>query len=219
MEDIQKSDSNDSVKTPGKQQQGRKYFEVFGDTVKMLAAFKLALALSLALNIFFVFLLRRATSVPPMVIRIDSAGNPAIVESISSQNISPQEVQNFATYFIEYWRGWDIYKYDDNFTRVWTMMTGGMQAKSGKYLEENKVVDKITKERLKYKITLTEIRITASDKKYVVMEVTGTRSEGNYENNTAKDVRFIGTLTLTVVPRKVSVWGLMVDSYEERAFD
>lgn len=212
------SNGNDSVK-PSAELKSRKYFEVFGDTVGLLNGFKLALALSLALNIFFILLLRRATSAPPMVIRIDSAGNPAIVESVNSQNISPQEVQNFATYFIEYWRGWDVYKYDDNFTRVWTMMTGGMQAASGKYLEETKVVDKITKERLKYKITLTEIRIKASDKKYVVVEITGTRNEGTYENTAAKDVRFIGTLTLAVVPRKVSVWGLMVDSYEERVFD
>ncbi len=204
---------------PEKSNTSRKYFEVFGDTVRLLNIFKSALLLSLALNIFLVLLLRRTAGLPPTVIRVDSIGNPAVVESMGSGNISPQEVQNFATYFIEYWRGWDVYRHDDNFTRVWRMMTTAMQQAAAKYLEENKVVDKITKERLKYKIALTEIRIKSADRKYVVVEVTGTRNEGNYKDDNSKEVRFIGTLVLAVVPRTVSVWGLMTDSYEERVFD
>jgi len=208
------ANNNESGQSPG-----RKYFEVFGDTVHLLNILKIFLALSLALNIFMVLLLRRATSVPPMVIRVDAYGNPAVVETMNSQNISPQEIQNFATYFIEYWRGWDFYKYDDHFTRVWTMMTSNMQALSAKYLDENKVVDKIQKERLKYKVTLTEMRIISNDKKHVVLEMTGIRTEGSYENSITKEIRFISTLTLRVVPRKISVWGLQVDIYDERTFD
>lgn len=210
---------NNDNKKGGAGISSRKYFEVFGDTVQMLKIFKFSLALSLALNIFLVLLLRRATGVPPMVIRVDAHGNPAIVETMGAQNISPQEVQNFATYFIEYWRGWDIYKYDDHFTRAWTMMTSNMQASGAKYLDENKVVAKIEKERLKYKIMPTEMRIISSDRKYVVLEVTGIRTEGSYETAVAKEVRFIGALTLRVVPRKTSAWGLLADVYDERAFD
>jgi len=196
-----------------------RYYETWAELIIDMRFHRIIATVSLFAFFIILFWSMKVLNKPPLVIRVDALGNPAIVEAKSAQVITPQEVQNFVTYFIEYWRGWDFYKYDDYFTKVFSMKTAEMSGKSNTFIRDNKVIEKIKSEKLRYKIMLTEIVIKSRDKNFVVVEVTGTKEEGSYDSPSKKDVRFMATLTLAVVPRTVSPWGLLASNYEERVFD
>ena len=196
-----------------------RYYETWAELIVDMRFHRVIAGVSLFAFFIILFWSMKVLNRPPMVIRVDQLGNPAIVEAKSAQVITPQEVQNFVTYFVEYWRGWDLYKYDDNFNRVYTMKTAEMTSKSNSFLRDNKVIEKIKSEKLRYKIILTDIVIKSRDKNFVAVEVTGAREEGAYESSSKKQVRFMATLTLAVVPRTSSPWGLLAVSYDERVFD
>ncbi|PKK86425.1 MAG: hypothetical protein CVT48_01100 [Thermoplasmata archaeon HGW-Thermoplasmata-1] len=196
-----------------------KYYETWAELIVDMRFHRVIASAALFAFFIILFWSMKVLNRPPIVIRVDQLGNPAIVEAKSAQVITPQEVQNFVTYFVEYWRGWDFYKFDDNFNRVYTMKTAEMTSKSNSFLRDNKVIERIKSEKLRYKITLTNIVIKSRDKNFVVVEVTGNREEGSYETTIAKQVRFMTTLVLAVVPRMSSPWGLLAVSYDERVFD
>jgi len=172
---------------------------------------------------FLVMLLAflRMSSKPLMVVRVDTLGNPAIVEARKENTISPQEVQNFVLYFVNYWRGLDYYSYDDNFRRLFdNMMTSKMISAGNGYLQENKIIETIKSEQLRYKIKISQVTIKSLSRQSAVVEVSGVREEGSYKpNSKVKTINFIATLNLLVVPRTTSPWGLLCDGYEEKVFN
>lgn len=196
-----------------------KYYETWAELIVDMRFHRVVAATSLFAFFIILFWGLKVLQRPPMVIRVDSLGNPAIVEARSEGIITPQEVQNFVTYFVEYWRGWDFYKYDDYFNRVSSMMSREMINTADSYLRDDKVIEKIKSQKHRHKIILTDIVIKSRDKNFVVVEVSGNREEGSYDSAAKKQVRFMATLTLIVVPRINSPWGLLATNYDERVFD
>jgi len=207
-------------KSSGGQNSQPRYYETWAELIVDMRFHRIMAGAAIFAFFIILFWSMRVLSRPPIVIRVDQLGNPAIVEAKSSQVITAQEVQNFVTYFVEYWRGWDFYKYDDNFTRVFqNMMTQDMANKCNGFLRDNKVIEKIKQENSRYKITIGEIIIKSNDKNYVVAEVSGTREEGSYTSSRDKrEIRFMATVVMKVVPRTVSPWGLLAQDYDERTF-
>ena len=198
-----------------------RYYETWAELIVDMRFHRIIAGAAIFAFFIILFWSMRVLNRPPVVIRVDQLGNPAIVETRSAQNITPQEIQNFITYFIDYWRGWDFYKYDDNFTRVFqNMMTQDMANKCNGFLRDNKVIEKIKQENSRYKITIGEIVIKSNDKNYVVAEVSGTREEGSYtlSSKDKKEIRFMATVVMKIVPRTVSPWGLLAQDYDERTF-
>lgn len=196
-----------------------KYYETWAELINDMRLYKVIAIVSLFGFFVMLFISIRVSLQPPMVIRVDTQGNPAIVEPRKDNTISPQEVQNFVTYYIEYWKGWDYYNFDENFNRVFTMKTQQMITASNNYLRDNKIIEKIKSEQLRYKIKLSDIVIKSQGKQFITVEATGVREEGSYLNSQVKPVRFMATLNIVVVPRTISPWGMLVAGYDERTFD
>lgn len=212
------------LRPPKRSVGGVRFYETWAELIVDMWFHRVVAVASLFLFFVILFWALKVLTRPPVVIRVDRLGNPQIVQDARSEgSIAPEEIQNFVTYFIEYWRGWDYYKYDDNFKRVFEkQMTGELANKLNTYLRENRVIEKIKQEKLKYKVMASSIVIKSRDKNYVVVEVAGTREEGSYDGAVTvgkKDVRFLATIVLKVVPRTVSPWGLLAQDYEEKVFD
>lgn len=196
------------------------YYEIWSDIIQTARFWRLISFLSMTGFFIMVFMSIKIMNKPPVVIRIDAQGNPSVAELKSMQNISEQEVHNFVAYFITYWREWDFYAYDSNFSRVFSnMMTSDMVSRSNNFLTTTKIIEQIKSQELKFKISLSEIIVKSQDKNFLTIEVFGTRTEGSYKNNDKKNIRFMAKLVLQIVPRTTSPWGLLCNSYEEQNFD
>ncbi|MDZ4384847.1 MAG: hypothetical protein U0944_00320, partial [Candidatus Moranbacteria bacterium] len=80
---------------------GPKYYETWAELIVDMRFHRVVAAASLFAFFIILFWSMKVLRRPPLVIRVDSLGNPAIVEARSEGVITPQEVQNFVTYFVE----------------------------------------------------------------------------------------------------------------------
>ena len=202
-----------------KKTESRQYLETWAELLAFARFTKICALTALFMACFVLFWALRVLHRPPMVIRVDSQGNPAITEFRRNQNITPQEIQNFVTYFTEYYTGWDYYAYDEQFTRCWKMMTPEFAQKADMELKQRDVVNQIQTERIKRKVKVNEVNIKTVDKKIVTVEVRGVRTEGTYNRPEQKQVIFSADLKLVIVPRTESLWGLLVDNFEEHLYN
>jgi len=206
---------------PGKQEQTRKYFEVFGDTLNQTNIFKTIIFALLAVAVFQTIIIKTALKKPPLVIRVDQLGNAEAFNDVKSlQKITPPEVFNFTQYFLHYFVENNFYTYDDDFTKAFLMMTQNCQQRLNDYLNVNRVADGIKNNQLKTKLNITDIRIVKDSPDYINIKVRGTREVKSYQNaDFYKEIVFEDDLSLKKVDRtERTPWGLMVDAWSEALY-
>ena len=202
-------------------QNGRKYFEVFGDTLNQLNIFKTITLFLLAVVIFQTIIIKTAQKKPPLVIRVDQLGNAEAFKDVKSlQKITPPEIFNFTQYFLHYFIENNFYTYDDDFTKAFLMMTQNCRQRMNDYLNVNKITDGIKDNQLKTKLNITDIRIVKDSPEYINIKVRGTREVKSYQNaDFYKEIVFEDELSLKKVERtEKTPWGLMVDAWNESLY-
>lgn len=222
---FKKNKSQTAVQTnvePGAAAQAeRKYFEVFGDTLGQLNFFKtLSLCLA-ALSIFLTILLRVSMRKTPVVIRVDQLGQAqGIQDASSSLAVSAPELSNFSQTFLQYFSGWNVYTYEEDFHRAFKMMTMNLRGKMNDYLNSNHVAENIRQDKLKVKVNISEITVEKDAPGTVILKVTGVREMRSYEKqDLQKEIIFEDTLTLQKVQRTMETpWGLLVENWSESLF-
>jgi hypothetical protein len=196
-----------------------KYLETWGEIVAFARFAQRAALLSLFFTFLLLFWALRTLNRPPIVIQVDERGNPTITECKNTQNVTPQEIQNFVSYFVEYYTGWDYYKYDEYATRASKMMTKKMLAQARALHDRGGIASIVKAQKVHRKINISEVNIRSVGKSYIAVEVRGIRSEGYYEKTDNKDVVFSISLNLVAVPRTQSLWGLLADTCEEHNYN
>jgi len=202
-------------------QNGRKYFEVFGDTLNQLNLFKTIAFFLLAVVIFQTIIIKTTLKKPPLVIRVDQLGNAEAFKDVKSlQKITPPEIFNFTQYFLHYFIENNFYTYDDDFTKAFLMMTQNCRQRMNDYLNVNKITDGIKDNQLKTKLNITDIRIVKDSPEYINIKVRGTREVKSYQNaDFYKEIVFEDELSLKKVERtEKTPWGLMVDAWNESLY-
>ncbi len=202
-------------------QRDKKYYEVWGDTLNMLY-FLRTLCIILAFAVVgLLILLKQSMNKLPLVVKVSELGQPQIVADWQSKIfVSPPEIVNFTQTFLEGFCGWDYYQYDDNFRKVFKLMTPECAKKLDEYLLANKIVDQIKQAQLRTKINFAKIDITKDTKDAVWVKVKGTKIQTSYLNpEYKKNIIFVTELVDKKVPRTLQTpWGLLVDYYNETIF-
>jgi len=202
-------------------QRDKKYYEVRGDALNMLY-FLRTLCIILAFAVVgLLILLKQSMNKLPLVVKVSELGQPQIVADWQSKIfVSPPEIVNFTQTFLEGFCGWDYYQYDDNFRKVFKLMTPECSKKLDEYLLANKFVDQIKQAQLRTKINFAKIDITKDTKDAVWVKVKGTKIQTSYLNpEYKKNIFFETELVYKKVPRTLQTpWGLLVDYYNETIF-
>lgn len=199
----------------------RKYFEVFGDTVKSLAFFKTLTIVLVFLCLFLSINLRVALKKTPIVIRVDSLGNAQAFENERSlQKVTSSEMANFVQYFVQYFTSYNFYSYDDDFNKAFAMMTKECQRKMNVRLGEYGVVDQIKANELKTKLTITEINVIKDTPDNSIIKIKGTRDISSYsKHEISREEIFDIELVVKKVKRSMNTpWGLLVENFVEELY-
>ncbi|MFH1367868.1 MAG: VirB8/TrbF family protein [Elusimicrobiota bacterium] len=207
---------NKDTKTDGKD--SPKYFETWGEIVAFARFSKIVALIALFLAFIVLFWALRVLNRPAMVIRIDSLGNPSITDFKHNQNITREEIQNFVAYFVEYYTAWDVHTYEEYSSRAVRMMTPNMLQAAKSYHDNNSISELVVSKKVKRKVKVTEANIKSIDKCFISVEVRGNRAEGSYDNLEKKDVVFSIDMNIAIVPRTESLWGMLVDTFEEHIY-
>ena len=195
-----------------------KYFETWGDIMAFATFSKIVALTALFLAFLMLFWVLRVINRPPIIIRIDSNGNPSITNFKHNQDITPQEIQNFVTYFVEYYTGWGVYTYEEYTSRAVKMMAPNMFQAASAFHDKNSIDTLVKSQEIKRKVKITEINIKSIDKHSIGVEVRGNRTEGSYSKEETKNVVFSIDMNIIIVLRTRSLWGMLVETFEEHIY-
>jgi len=199
----------------------RKYFEIWGDSLKELDFFKTLTIALVGLCIFLTVVTVRALKKMPLVIRVDQLGHATAVENVkSNQVVSEIEIFNFAQHFLQNFIAWNVYTCDDDFEKAFKMMSLECQDKMNTYLTSNNIPTQIKEGKLKIKLNITEMIVEKDSPQFVVLKIKGNREVKSYDDQAMnKTVIFEDTLTLKRLPRSTKTpWGLLVDNWSESIY-
>lgn len=199
----------------------RKYFEIWGDSLRQLEWLKIVCLLLIGADILLMILLAKSSRKLPLVIRVDSLGQVQASEHYSiNARITDVEIYNFAQTFLQNFLAWNAYTCDEDFERAFHLMTLECQDKLNKYLATNNIPQQIKENKLKVKLNITELTIEKDSPQFLILKVKGNRELNSYlDQSEAKLIIFEDTLTIERVSRSMKTpWGLLVNDWTESIF-
>ena len=213
---------NDTDAPPAKPEglSGRRYFEVFGDSLTenvFLRNFTLALvAACLLLTIAVV----RLADKPPLVIRVDNIGDPLTFTNVKVQNaVTAPEVRNFAEHFTRDLLAWDLYTQTRDIDAALRMMTPTAAQKMIPKLDAMKAEPFVKEHSARTSIQIAEISVEKDTPEIVRVKLRGTRTYSSYtDKDFKKETTFEDAFVARKVDRSTSPWGLLVDDWQESIF-
>jgi len=202
----------------GTQKKERTYYEVFGDTLNQVYFFRTLVIILAAVCIFLLLMLQKSLEKPPLVVKVDEIGRVEPVKDWDSSGIiSKPEVYNFVSTFMDLFTAYDFYHYDDDFKKVFKMMTKEYSVKADDCLESNKIIDTIKQAQYKTNVNIPKMVVIKDSGGFLIVKVTGYREHRSYINvDFYKQVIFESELVLKKVKRTFDTpWGMLVDNYSE----
>ncbi|MDE2141457.1 MAG: hypothetical protein KGJ84_03460 [Elusimicrobia bacterium] len=197
------------------------YYEVWGSLESANRALWVAVWLSTTVALLALIMVRVQMSRPPVVIRIDGAGQTqALPDSGRQPPVSEAEVKNFLSLFERFFTELNIYTYDANFRLAFSMMTEDFQGKANDMLKRGGTVENLKAAQGKTTLTLTEIKIVRDTPQVLECRVKGYRSIGSYKpDQPATEVVFEDDIILRKTPRSERApYGLLVEDFNESVF-
>lgn len=204
-----------------KHSEGRKYFEVWGDSLENLQYLKkLCLSLVFA-NFLLLVLVGRLVKKPPLVIRVDDVGRAEPIKDINaSHRVTRPEVLNFVRLFMKYFLERNFYTWKENFAEGGNMMTEEFREKINKELNLDEEVNAIEAQKLTSKLNFSNIEVIRETEDHLIVALKGWRQITSYnDSNFFKETIFEGELAIKKVPRSMETpYGMLVDSYKQKVF-
>ena len=202
-------------------QSGRRFFEVFGDTLtENVFLRKLAVVLGGCCILLTIAVVRLADK-PPLVIRVDNIGDPVAFTNIKVQNaVTGPEVRNFAEHFTRYLLAWDLYTQARDIDTAFRMMTSDAAQRMYQKLNAMNAEPFAKEHLLRTTLQIAEISVDKDTPDIVRVKVRGTRTYASYVDKTfAKETTFEDTFVARKVDRSLKTpWGLLVDDWQESIF-
>jgi type IV secretory pathway TrbF-like protein len=216
-----KSKESASIPPKNETESERKYFEVFGDSLNQIEFFKTLTLLLAGLCFFLLLTLKTTFKKPPLVIRVDQLGETQALRNVKSQSaVSAPEISNFTSYFLQYCTAWNYYTYETDLDRALQMSTQEYQQKLKDLIQNEQITQRIQKDQLKIKLTISEIIVENDTPKFTKVKVKGFREIRSYQNaGLVQEIIFESSLILKKVERTTKTpWGLLADNWSESLY-
>lgn len=206
-------------KKPNKAQEDpRRYYEVFGDTIVLLNTFRIVTLLLAGVIFFQVYVNLKAHEKPPVVIRVDEVGRARAIEDLKVTN-EPDEIQieAFTREFIETYTAWDSKSIEYDFSKALNLMHSDYQKRAQRELLSSRLLQELKEQNLYSRVLIQEVRIEKNSPGWVHVWAAGVRKVQSYlDPNFSKETVFNAYLTLAKVPRTMrEPYGLLVHDYRE----
>jgi hypothetical protein len=174
------------------------------------------IALLVVMSVAFV----KASTKPPVVIRVDEIGNAAAISDYATNNaVSEVEVHAFAKDFVESIVDVNSYTISRDLARSLNMMTRQFQDAHRKKLADGQYVAKIRKANIQREMQIDRLAITARSPEGFELDVRGILSTSPLADTTAPKDRsgLVGQLYIVLVPRsELTPHGLLVSNFHWR---
>lgn len=173
-----------------------------------------------ALLVIMSFAYVRASSMPPLVIRVDQLGNAAAVTDYNTNNeVLDVEVGAFAKDFVKSIVEVNSYTISKDLARALNMMTRQFQSAHKKKLTDGQYVSKIKKAKIQRELEIERIVITGRTPEGYELDVRGILSTSPLDDTVAPKDRsgLMGQLYIIKVPRaEFTPHGLLVSNFHWR---
>lgn len=197
------------------------YYEVWGSLESANRALWVALWFSVTVAVLALILLKLQLSRPPVVIRLDQAGQAQpLSNSAAPPPIGEAEVKNFLSLFERFFTELNFYTCDADLKLAFAMMTKDYQSKAADMLKRGGVLEKLKANQGKTTLTLTEVTITKDTPQVMECHVKGYREIASYKpDGEQNEVVFDDDVILRKVPRSEQApSGLLVEDFNESVF-
>lgn len=196
------------------------YYEVWGGLESANRALWTALWLAVTVALLCLLLVRIMISTPPVVIRVDAAGNAVLADTGRQPPVSEAEVKNFLTLFERFFTELNVYTYPTDLRQAGTMMTPDFQRKADDMLKRDGTIEKLKGDEGRTTLTITEIGIASDTPQIIECHVKGYRELGSYKaDQPSGESVFDDDIILRKVPRSEQTpYGLLVQDFNESLF-
>ena len=203
-----------------KGKEGPAYYEVWGSMESANRALWAAFWLATTMAILELIVLRVMVCKPPVVIRVDAAGQAMVADAGRQPPVSEAEIKNFLMLFERFFTELNCYTYDADFKLAFSMMTPEFQGKANDMLKRSGSVENIKATQGKTVLTLTEMKIVKDTPQVLECHVKGYRQIGSYKQDAPQsEVVFEDNVILKKTPRSEHApYGVLVQDWSESVF-
>ncbi len=197
------------------------YYEVWGGLESANKALWIALWLAVTVALLAMTLLRVQSRRPPVVIKVDGAGQSVALTGTDRQPpVGEAEVKNFLAIFERFFVELNAYTYAADLRLAFTMMTPEFQSKANDLLKRENIIEGLKTNQTKTTLFLTELRVLRDTPEVFECKVKGYRQIGSYKSDAAAgEVVFEHDIVLRKVPRsQQSPYGILVEDFHESVF-
>ncbi|MDD5657023.1 MAG: hypothetical protein PHF00_07195, partial [Elusimicrobia bacterium] len=196
------------------------YYEIWGSLESANRALWAALWLAATVAILSLIVVRVLAGRPPVVIRVDGAGQAQVAAAGSQTAVSEAEIKNFLTLFEKFFTELNAYTYDADLKLAFSMMTPEFRIKANDILKRGGAVEDIKASMGKTVLTLTEIIIVKETPQVLECLVKGYRQVGSYKPDAdPKEAVFERSVILKKVQRSGDApYGVLVQDWAESLF-
>ncbi|MDE2236947.1 MAG: hypothetical protein KGK30_03570 [Elusimicrobia bacterium] len=197
------------------------YYEVWGTLESANRALWVGLWFAVTVALLEFLVMRVALRRPPVVIRVDDAGQAQVVADPSRQPpVSEAEIKNFLTLFEKFFTELNCYTYDADLKVAYSMMTSEFQSKASDLFKRGGLLETLKGNQAKTALTITEIHILKDTPQVLDCRVKGYREIDSYKTDgTKSEVVFEDDVILKKVPRSAATpYGVLVQDWSESVF-
>jgi hypothetical protein len=196
------------------------YYEVWGGLESANKALWMALWFSTTVAILALILVRVSLRRPPVVIRVDDAGQAQVVADPQQPPVSEAEVKNFLTIFERFFTELNAYTYASDLKLAFNMMTPDFQTKANDMLKRDSTVEILKANQGKTTLFLTELKIVRDTTDVFECKVKGYRQTSSYkQDGPTGEVVFEHDIILKKVARsEPAPNGILVQDFKESVF-
>ncbi len=197
------------------------YYEVWGSLEQANKALWVGLWFAITVALLELVLLRVQLHRPPVVIRVDDAGQAQLVADPSRQPpVSEAEIKNFLTLFEKFFTELNCYTYNADLKVAYSMMTKEFQSKASEQFKRGGTLETLKGNQAKTTLTLTEIKVLKDTPVFLDCHVKGYREIESYKTDGSKtEVVFEDDIILKKVPRSAATpYGVLVQDWLESLF-
>jgi hypothetical protein len=209
-----------STAAAARPREGPAYYEVWGSMESANRALWAALWLAVTVALLALLLVRVLVSRPPVVIRVDAAGQALVADPSRQPSVSEAEIKNFLSLFERFFTELNCYTCDADLRLAFSMMTPEFQGKANDMLKRSGVVEAIKANNGKTVLTLTEIKVVRDTTQVLECHVKGYRQISSYKPDGAQsEVVFEDNVILKKTPRtERAPYGVLVQDWSESLF-
>jgi hypothetical protein len=196
------------------------YYEVWGGLESANKALWVALWFSTTVAILALILVRVVIRRPPVVIRVDDAGQAQVVADPQQPPVGEAEIKNFLSIFERFFTELNAYTYASDLKLAFGMMTPDFQVRANEMLKRDSTVEILKANQGKTTLFLTELKVVRDTADVIECKVKGYRQTGSYkQDGPAGEVVFEHDIILKKVARtEQAPNGILVQDFKESVF-